>query len=135
MFIWGAGVNKDRGLKPYRLVWGAILTASQNPQPLSACSSSSQPFRGPEEVGAEVEGRSHWGPKAEALPNLGTTDSEALVTLPPSANGGVVVGEKVSVVKEEGNEKRERGRGVGGARKGWENRRGRGRKGWEVPRR
>ena len=135
MFIWGAGVNKDRGLKPYRLVWGAILTASQNPQPLSACSSSSQPFRGPEEVGAEVEGRSHWGPKAEALPNLGTTDSEALVTLPPSANGGVVVGEKVSVVKEEGNEKRERGRGAGGARKGWENRRGRGRKGWEVPRR
>lgn len=53
----------------------------------------------------------------QALPNLGTTDSEALVTLPPSANGGVVVGEKVSVVKEEGNEKRERKR-CGGSKKG-----------------
>ena len=46
----------------------------------------------------------------QALPNLGTTDSEDLVTPPPSANGGVVVGEEVSVVKEEGNEKRDRKR-------------------------
>ena len=34
----------------------------------------------------------------QALPNLGTTDSEALVTLPPSTNGGVVVGEEVTQV-------------------------------------
>lgn len=43
----------------------------------------------------------------QALLNLGATDSEVLVTLPPSANWGVVVGEEVSVGKEEGNEKEE----------------------------
>lgn len=41
------------------------------------------------------------------------------MTLPPSANWGVVVGEEVSVGKEEGNEKRKRKRGVGRPRKGW----------------
>ena len=59
----------------------------------------------------------------QALPNLGTTDSEALVTLPPSTNGGVVVGEEVSVVKEEGNEKRDRKR-LGENKKGMEEQKG-----------
>lgn len=71
----------------------------------------------------------------QALLNLGATDSEVLVTLPPSANWGVVVGEEVSVGKEEGNEKRKRKKRCGETKKGMENRRGRGQKGWEVPRR